>query len=65
MSYPVWAWPLKPSGGMENPADQVTARSFVVWKDEPASCGVHWLALGALRGCSILSPETHSVERTT
>jgi hypothetical protein len=30
VSYPVWAWPLKPSVGMENPADQVTARSFDV-----------------------------------
>jgi hypothetical protein len=36
VSYPVWAWPLKPSSGMENPADQVTARSFDVWKDPPA-----------------------------
>jgi hypothetical protein len=65
VSYPVWAWPLKPSGGMENPADQVTARSFVVWKDPPGNSGTRWLALGALTGCSILTPETHSVERTT
>jgi hypothetical protein len=65
VSYPVCAWPLKPSVGTENPADQVTARSFVVWKDPPGTSGTHWLALGAPRGCSILTPEAHSVERTT
>jgi hypothetical protein len=65
VSYPVWAWPLKPSVGMKNPADHVTARSFDVWNLEPANSVTHWLAMGVLRGCSILSPEPHSVERTT
>ena len=64
MSYPVWAWPLKPSVGMENPADQVTARSFDVWKFAPAASGTQWVALGAALGCSILTPLAQPVERT-